>query len=154
VGPRARLDISDERKILVPARIRTPHCPAHSTVTILITLYQHHALIFVVMNLQIPLHDRQISRKRVTLLHNVGCYTNTVILKLCSRVWDGQKESKGPMRNETEGKFDVVKACYQVVHKPSFAHPLHPPPPLPQITNHKATILCLVLLAVKCGISL
>jgi hypothetical protein len=58
VGPSTWLDILDGRRILVPARIRTQHFPAHSTVSIPITLSQHHVMIFVVMNFQIPLHDR------------------------------------------------------------------------------------------------
>ena len=58
VGPSAWIGIFGWQ-ILVPARNQTPHHPAHST----ITLCQHHALISVVMNLQLPLHDRQLSGK-------------------------------------------------------------------------------------------
>ena len=51
VGP--ALDILDDRKILVPAKNQTPHRTAHSTISIPITLSQHHALLFVEMNFQI-----------------------------------------------------------------------------------------------------
>ena len=110
------------------------HRTANSTITIPITPYQHHALIFVVMNVQVPLHDRQLSMKGVKRLHSAGCYINTAILKICSGIWGRQKKSKGLMHNETEGKFNIVQAFYHAIHKPSFSHlPQHPAPPLLQI---------------------
>jgi len=54
------------------------------------------------------------------------------------------------MHNETEGKLKIIEACHRAINEPSFYHFPHPQ----KITIHKAKILCLVLTAVKCGISL
>ena len=55
-------------------------------------------------------------------------------------VSEQQKELKGPMYNETEGKLNVVKAYYHAVDKSSFSYP---PQNTPHYKNYARVVLYL-----------